>query len=100
MKYIRTKDGRILKEADCADFSPEDYSDYMQCKLKEADTIEELCDWAIEVDGVKIIGGFRVSEQATAPAFDIDENWRLAVETEKGLIYVAKMNENGEWELL
>ena len=49
MKYIRTKDGRILKDVDCENFSIEDYSNNMNGIYKQADTIEELCDEFISV---------------------------------------------------
>lgn len=122
MKYIRTKDGRILKEANCAEFSPEYYSDYMQCKLRESDSIGELCDeYVLESKGrsyrtllmktgayddkISLFGGF---------VKDIKNGWIScclhylqggrtiygAIWTDEGLKYVAKMNVKGEFELL
>ena len=114
MKYIRTKDGRISY------LSSEPYED-MDCYeiitskgtityrredevIKIANTIEELCDEFV----------CRLKEIPTTwCSFDLDEieeglrthslkewEWFGMIWTEKGLIYVAKMNDKGELELL
>ena len=71
---------------------------------KSADAIEELCDWYVTVwskDGH--------TEYCTYYDLDRDLFQSLirakftvygAIWTDKGLIYVAKMNEKGEFELL
>lgn len=105
MKYIR------VYESDCY---PEEYVttyqnhcehvanlqdagfDFEGCIVKQANTIEELCD------------GF-VCEWNVYPALclllrqvpkDRQKNIYGAIWTNKGLIYVAKMNDEGELELL
>ena len=104
MKYIRTKDG-IEK-------MPNDYADKLieTPTLKVADTIEELCDefvsiipylppllerefWNDELNRRKY-HSFR--------EYVLEEKGILfgAIWTDKGLIYVAKMNDKGELELL
>ena len=70
--------------------------------IKQADTIEELCDGFIfkdtyandlhlldKKDGISILG-----------ASLFKDTLRGFIETDKGLIYVAKMNEKGELELI
>ena len=76
--------------------------------IKQADTIEELCDefvyngWLYQnkiVDNCLIENSF---DEETIPIDDemISNGIYGAIWTSKGLIYVAKMNENGELELL
>lgn len=98
MKYIRTKDRVVeLKKITINDKLTDDY-----IHEKVADTIEELCDGFIFKDtkanelhfvdknsGMSILGASLFSETL-----------RGFIETDKGLIYVAKMNESLEWELL
>lgn len=89
MKYIRTKDG--IYELDGFGFRyPKDY--------KKADTIEELCDCFIgkvsDEEYIHLIGLWEVKNyQAIKEVYG-------TIWTDKGLIYVAKMNEKGELELL
>ena len=69
--------------------------------LAQADTIKELCDCFVAV---------RKNASGTYSVFFIDfEDWETwisgyviygAIYTDKGLIYVAKMNEKGELELI
>ena len=109
MKYIRTKDGRILR----VPFTKEEYDDafpntnmpyekwfnlwvYDVEIIKQADTIEELCDcYSYDTETVK--------------DYLVARSWKLhnlereiygCIKTDKGLIYVAKMNDKGELELL
>ena len=107
--YIRTKDGRIMEitleemslptkigihTEECVE------GEYLGVEvIQQADTIEELCDMFV----------FRVGENVIIDQ-DNDKffrgNWKCydtiygAIWTDKGLIYVAKMNEKGELELL
>ena len=115
MKYIRTKDGRII---DCR-FSKKEYErDFPNSEvsyerwfelafetdtdyefLKQSDTIEELCDVLVCID--KITGCHTIWK--VIDKYDLileDYDWYGAIWTEKGLIYVAKMNEKGKLELL
>ena len=115
MKYIRTKDGRIInvslmQECETDDDSNEDkrvfdgYEDKdgtyypVENILKQADTIEELCD---EFVYNKMI--FKTLKEVLdyVPISALTNNQiRGAIWTDKGLIYVAKMNDKGELELL
>ena len=108
MKYIRTKDGIFaLSEAYWAGNKDE--------ILAEADTIEELCDYVMMiVQGGIIPTVFKLTTMTKLRKRSIefyydnykeeskrDDNWfKLAIATDKGLIYVAKMNENGDLELI
>lgn len=128
MKYIRTKDGKILskdkiicsafREEYCSPNWNEDIEKYLQTKIiAETDTIEELCD--------EFVLHYGDTMQTSVPipwaTYERrDEHWeenkqRLIAElnkpqrkaivygaiwTDKGLIYVAKMNDKGELELL
>ena len=98
MKYIRTKD-RIME-------IPENkqHLRFLQ-DFKQVDTIEELCDEFVVV-------GYSIMEKpmlisGTQFPFSTAKNYLNscktiygAIWTDKGLIYVAKMNEKGEMELL
>lgn len=85
MRYIRAKSGKILKQAD---------------------TIEELCDGFITIgkDDFKLIWNKYEYDECfkgnVFPKDDILIELYGAIWTDKGLIYVAKMNEKGELELL
>ena len=117
-KYVRTTDGKIVslrnfqdRVTDCA----EEKILYLSARhnplcvhripyVKQADTIKELCDWFVTVwskDGH--------TEYCTYYDLDRDLFQSLvrakftvygAIWTDKGLIYVAKMNKEGEFELL
>ena len=128
MKYIRTKDGKIIcyeviNETDMSDDFIYSYGAVMKGKKegfeieKIADTIEELCDelvfewhrssidhdngtWHLyheislkeEIENA-LDDGFRASKEEV-------KNIYGAIWTDKGLIFVAKMNNEGELELL
>lgn len=119
MKYIRTEDGRIINKNKtiCYAFredyiSPnwnDDIEKYLQTKIvAEADTIEELCDWLVYRPNGKIkylIENIKQQNQCYYYEILDFENWYGAIDTNKGLIYKAKMKgvlPNGEidWELL
>ena len=102
MNYIRTKDGiYTLSEAYWAGIEDE--------IIAQADTIEELCDeFVYENQEYKTpqkccqsYSGNWHDEQSSRLLTD-DEVLTVkgAIWTDKGLIYVAKMNEKGELELL
>ena len=146
MRYIRTKDGRII---DLEKFINEEkdtpyYTDFIfdeitkdghlkwtavgtdkntmenqrgrRCQfdatlnseiIKQADTIEELIDgWVLESKAYYKSGFFVIYN--TEDNKEIMENFKLLkdeklfafIKTDKGLIYVAKMNEKGCLELL
>lgn len=111
MKYIRTKNeiiyvGDLIKDEYGNYCDPKNYETDMEVPkeyiIKEADTIEELCDGFIFKDtctnklhladlndGISMLG-----------VALFEETLRGFIETDKGLIYVAKMNEKGELELI
>ena len=130
MKYIRTKDERILR----VPFTREEYDDafpntnmpyekwfnlwvYDVKIIAQANTIEELCD--------EFVLHYGDTKQTNIPipwaTYERrDDNWQKhkekliselkkterkaivygAIWTDRGLIYVAKMNDKGELELL
>ena len=111
MKYIR------VYESDCY---PEEYIttylnhcehvanlqgagfDFEGCIVKQADTIEELCDEFV----LKYKNGYLICDYLTRLIDLVKENKEKdasvysAIWTDKGLIYVAKTNDKGELELL
>lgn len=104
MKYIRTKYGTI----------EENNPDIEREILAEADTIKELCDEFViylpKLAGVPYVV-YKESSNGTLfkEAKDQYEDYKQdnqevycygAIWTDKGLIYVAKLNDKGEWELL
>lgn len=109
MRYIRTEDGRIVdttKEKVSLGYHP-----------KEADTILELCDefdWKWNetefpysiarqhdrYDGYGDLKRAMRGEENYGKYLNQDYEIYGAIWTDKGLIYVAKINEKGELELL
>ena len=69
--------------------------------IKQADTLEELCDEFVGIDtqGHYIIHNDDFIKGARIIPLE-DVKYFGAIWTDKGLIYVAKMNEKGELELL
>lgn len=112
MKYIRTKDGIyevkddfiILKEQEL--YLPH-FQDHI---IAQSDTVEELCDELV----LKDLDTEMCFVMSAVHIQDIRDNWKNlmdndylknhtiygAIWTDKGLIYVAKMNDKGELELL
>ena len=90
-KYIRTKDGGIHYNL------VEDAEKHLVGIIKQANTIEELCDEFVYVASEK--DRPVVCYKPTA-FHKLSDNLYGAIWTDKGLIYVAKMNEEGELELL
>lgn len=105
MKYIRTSNGRIY-ETTGQDKKHPRYYNIANTNLEidalgivnQADTIEELCD-AFVCD--------RFVHNNLKELLEFGELGRFiggtiygAIWTDKGLIYVAKMNDKGELELL
>ena len=88
-KYVRTKD-RVYEINPTLTDEQIDIS--LGKNTPRADAIEELCDeFVVIVDGKHYI---------RVPASNPNFQTYGAIWTEKGLIYVAKMNEKGELELL
>ena len=103
MKYIRTKYGiyNAIKEFKIGDMIGVPYNGLVKI-IAQADTIEELCDEYVIVD--------EENEHYINQSNDIHHirrKWAIgnytiygAIWTDKGLIYVARMNSKGELELL
>jgi len=105
--FVRTKD-EILKVLD-VDFGKETKTKIYQTAtkmftaklvLKEAYTIEELCDRFVLLERNLKPRIFETLKGAINNKIYDDEVIYGAIWTDKGLIYVAKMNENGEFELI
>jgi len=99
MSYIRTKDGRILDFDKLNEVSKLSI-DMAEEPIREADTIEELCDEFVGVDKTCENG----HQLLRAVPYKCANFWNGgvygAVWCEFGLKYVAKMNKNGELELI
>ena len=121
MKYIRTKDGKIFD----TQYEPKAFKYNWNAKfiiddnnlivydkifkerianhgeiLKQADTIEELCDEFVLFREGKPFAIVPNEEHNAELAKYVWKDYRGAIWTEWGLKYVAKMNEKGELELL
>ena len=126
MKYIRTKDGIWLFGGTHAKgkviIGKKQEMDFGYCFdkkdiIKQADTIEELCDEFLLryknenneylIDRVDRLGCGITREELDKHDYSITQQGIKytgalfgAIWTDKGLIYVAKLNDKGEWELL
>ena len=102
MKYIRTKTKIETIETKLDNKELFDYlkqfDNYKDDLIKVADTIEELCDLIFCWQG-KQWGFFMPIELEMINKEKWDKIYG-AIFTDKGLIYVAKMNDEGELELL
>ena len=106
MKYIRTKEHLVCKVINIDDRIISYDSPYVngvlwkedfKGKYKIADTIEELCDCFVSVRD-KYHDIWDNFEEARILCSESDVFG--AIWTDKGLFYVARMNENGELELI
>ena len=70
--------------------------------IKQANTIEKLCDGLIveQKDKPNIWFTMEVQEFINEKEHLKDWSYKAFIKTSKGLIYVAKMNDKGEFELL
>jgi hypothetical protein len=118
-KYIRTKDGRIAEIKENMLVKVSDDATRLVYKkephicvlngnddiIKQADTIEELCDeFVVEYkNGERIFHDFchlkRNHDLYTQPYHNVVGRYGC-IWTDKGLLYVAKMNDKGELELI
>lgn len=116
MKYVRTDDGIFVKERDTA-LGKTTLLCYLDEKgkitdiekggreaYKEADTIEELCDAYVldeqlfyRIEDLKLY--IKQLKELNHWTVDMIKPYG-AIWTDKGLIYVARMNEEGKFELL
>ena len=99
--YIRTKDG-VYEELDTTEQGVWTiYGDFIKNNeiLNQSETIEELCDRFVAK--TCDITKYRVEQRLEyAKIYCGVETIYGAIWTEWGLKYVAKMNENGELELI
>ena len=110
MRYIRTEDGRIIDISDIELFEDElantDFGDgniglYAGIPvIKSANTIEDLCDEFVLFKDNKPYAIVPNKGHNSELAKDVWKDYRGAIWTDKGLIYVAKKNDKGELELL
>lgn len=101
MKYIRTKD-RIYDLSNKYSQTPEEVQiALMTGNYKQSDTIEELCDEFV-IDEVHYIESSlkEIVLYEKCIGKGLLTNIYGAIWTSKGLIYVAKMNDKGELELI
>ena len=117
MKYIRTKDGifEAVKTDKLyvyiKDYDYDNNEHYVRNikleNIKFADTIEELCDFVFVQDRYHDYHLYDLKSRNTDKEY-IKECWLdgwfielyYCIKTDKGLIYVAKMTDRGELELL
>ena len=105
MKYIRTKDG-IYKNKPLEKHIGKGRGKGFEIVFKEqdiikrADTIEELCDEFVLFRDDKPYAIVPNKGNNAELSKNVWKDYRGAIWTDKGLIYVAKMNEKGELELL
>ena len=111
MKYIRTKDNVYGQEQAKVYLLDNDEhgrvfinKDFI---VKESDTIYELCDEFVVVSSASVLKPWRITRKwlktlEQAQKCEPSDKCSIygAIWTDKGLIYVAKMNEKGELELL
>ena len=113
MKYIRTKDGRIVDTTKYPEHPASwsvQASDYA-LTIKESENLEELCDEFVYIENGKprvldrvITRTLKEKGIKYAEKIYSQPNWNGlmfgAIWTDKGLIYVAKLNEKGELDLI
>ena len=105
--YVRTKDGRILDFDKLNEVSKLSI-DMEEESIREADTIDELCDEFVAFDKEQPNGKllyYKGFENLKKEFIDFEKDKEKVVVfgsiwTDKGLIYVAKMNDKGELELI
>lgn len=101
MKYIRTKDAIGTETIDNAGIKWRDVKGYSTEIVKQADTIEELCDRFVicgKPDYYELYEDF--DEVKDLFYAENVTNIYGAIWTDKGLIFVAKLNNKGKLELL
>jgi len=124
MKYIRTKDrlfqiesiseptyitgrGEMVAFSYCDKYNDRRVGECLSKDVKQADTIEELCDeYVVELgNGTHRFVGSLSGKGKGGITWYRQRNYKIvaiygAIWTNKGLIYVAKMNSKGELKLL
>ena len=105
--YIRTKDGRILDFDKLNEVSKLSI-DTAEEPIRESENIEELCDEFVVFDKEQPNGKllyYKGFENLKKEFIDFENDKEKvvvfgAIWTDKGLIYVAKMNDKGKLELI
>ena len=101
--YIRTKDGRILDFDKLNEVSKLSV-DMAEEPIREADTIEELCDEFVcyfEIFNRSYYFVYENSyDELKRDVQTIQYSAYGAIWTDKGLIFVAKMNDKGDLVLI
>ena len=114
MKYIRTENHIYLIQKDISYGGNRIYKIYnhdfsiIGNDFKVADTIEELCDLFVDEETKTIFhkhNGYVINWKTNMvySLKALSESYHSvkgAIYTDEGLIYVAKMNENGDLELI
>ena len=112
MKYIRTIFNRIISyDENANDIDKPVILKYPSDIIKQADTIEELCDEIVAVLKIDLKGDRPYIVKSERPIEFVKKcnyvgfekaliDYYGAIWTDKGLIYVAKMNDKGELVLL
>ena len=105
--YIRTKDGRILDFDKLNEVSKLSI-DMAEEPIRESENIEDLCDEFVVFDKEQPNGKllyYKGFENLKKEFIDFEKDKEKvvvcgAIWTDKGLIYVAKMNDKGDLELI
>ena len=105
--YIRTKDGRILDFDKLNEVSKLSI-DMEEEPIRESENIEDLCDEFVVFDKEQPNGKllyYKGFESLKKEFIDFENDKEKVVVfggiwTDKGLIYVAKMNDGGDLELI
>ena len=105
--YIRTKNGRIL-DFDKLNEASKLSIDMAEEPIREADTIEDLCDEFVVFDKEQPNGKllyYKGFENLKKEFIDFEKDKEKVVVfgsiwTDKGLIFVARMNYKGDLELI
>ena len=96
MKYIRTNKDKIYCITDKESLKLKKENPYFFKIIKESDNLEELCDcYSYDTETTRDV--------AVACSWKLHNKEREifgCIKTDKGLIYVAKMNDKGGLELL
>lgn len=110
-KYIRTQEGNIYKRlfidkaivgGSHGCICDKDLNPIGETIIKESDDIEELCDEIVFFDNENK-PHYKTQEPESIWLLGASlyaNSLRFGIFTDKGLIYVAKLNDKGEWELL
>lgn len=112
MNYIKTKDGiyEVLEEhqlpvGDDTYYVTACKNFYSYEVLSKATSIQELCDYVFLFDKEITVRKITHEDDDSLiewlkECIELEMKVKLAILTDKGLIYVAKMDERGELELL